>query len=57
MSRSNKAPLLAVAAMIGAMSLLAACHTVEGVGQDVQSAGSAVSTTAEQTHDGNPNTP
>ncbi|MDX2276853.1 MAG: entericidin A/B family lipoprotein [Hyphomonadaceae bacterium] len=57
MSRSTKTPLLAMAAVIGALSVLAACNTVEGVGEDVQAAGQAVEETAQETNDGNPNTP
>lgn len=56
MSRKLTAPLVAFAALIGASSL-AACNTVEGVGQDVQQAGEAIEETAEETHDGNPHTP
>jgi predicted small secreted protein len=48
--------LIAFAALVGATSL-AACNTVEGVGEDVQAAGQAVEETAEETHDGNPQTP
>lgn len=57
MSSTKKAPLLAMAAMIGALSVLAACNTVEGVGEDVTAAGQAVEQTAQETNDGNPNTP
>lgn len=57
MSRPNKAPLLAIATVIGALSVLAACNTVEGVGEDVQAAGHAVEQTAQESNDGNPNTP
>jgi predicted small secreted protein len=56
MSRAITAPLIALAAMIGAVSL-SACNTVEGVGEDVQAAGETIDETAEQTNDGNPNTP
>lgn len=48
--------LLALAAMIGVVTL-GACNTVEGVGEDVREAGDAIDNTAEQTNDGNPNTP
>jgi entericidin B len=48
--------LIAFAALMGAGSL-AACNTVEGVGEDVQAAGQAVEETAEESHDGNPETP
>lgn len=51
-----KAPLFALACIIAAASL-GACNTVEGVGEDVTTAGQAIDTTAEQTHDGNPRTP
>lgn len=56
MSRKFTAPLIAFAALIGA-SALTACNTVEGVGQDVQTAGQAVEETAQEANDGNPNTP
>jgi predicted small secreted protein len=56
MSRKFTSPLIAFAALIGASSL-AACNTVEGVGQDVQAAGQEIEETAEETHDGNPQTP
>ncbi len=48
--------LIAFAALVGAGSL-AACNTVEGVGEDVQAAGQQLEETAEETHDGNPQTP
>jgi predicted small secreted protein len=38
-------PTLPIAALLAA-TLLAACHTVEGVGQDVSSTGHAVSNAA-----------
>jgi predicted small secreted protein len=57
MSSPTKAPLLVMAAMIGALSVLAACNTVEGVGEDAQAVGRTVEETAQQTNDGNPNTP
>jgi predicted small secreted protein len=56
MSRKFTSPLIAFAALIGASSL-AACNTVEGVGEDVQAAGEEIEETAEETHDGNPQTP
>lgn len=56
MSRKFTSPLIALAALVGAVSL-SACNTVEGVGQDVQQAGEAVEQAAEETNDGNPNTP
>ena len=56
MSRKKTLPLVALVALIGAMSL-SACNTVRGAGQDVTAAGHAVSRTAEQANDGNPNTP
>jgi predicted small secreted protein len=34
--------------LCGALSFLAACNTVEGVGEDVQSAGRAVERTADK---------
>lgn len=57
MSRKFKTPLIAFAALVGAGSFLAACNTVEGVGEDVTQAGEVIDETAEQTNDGNPNTP
>lgn len=56
MSRKITSPLIALAALVGAVSL-GACNTVEGVGEDVQAAGQAVEQTAEETNDGDPNTP
>jgi predicted small secreted protein len=56
MSRKITSPLIGFAALIGATSL-AACNTVEGVGEDVQQAGEAVDEAAEEANDGNPNTP
>ncbi|MFO1018054.1 MAG: entericidin A/B family lipoprotein [Hyphomonadaceae bacterium] len=56
MSRKITSPLIALAALIGAGSL-AACNTVEGVGEDVTATGQAIEQTAEETNDGNPNTP
>lgn len=56
MSRRINAVLIAFAALVGASSL-AACNTVKGAGQDVQSAGQAVEETADDLNDGNPNTP
>ena len=56
MSRKFTAPLIAFAALIGAGSL-AACNTVEGVGEDVTATGQAIEQTAEETNDGKPNTP
>lgn len=56
MSRKITSPLIVLAALIGASSLTA-CNTVEGVGQDVQAAGQQLEETAEETHDGNPQTP
>ncbi len=55
MSRKFTAPFVALAA-IGAFTL-GACNTVEGVGEDVTAAGEAVDQAAEETNDGNPNTP
>jgi predicted small secreted protein len=34
--------------LCGALSVVAACNTVEGVGEDVQSAGKAVERTADK---------
>lgn len=56
MSRKITSPLVALAAVMGAVSL-SACNTVEGVGEDVEAAGAAIEQTAEETNDGNPNTP
>jgi predicted small secreted protein len=56
MSRKILSPLIAFAALAGAISV-AACNTVEGVGEDVQEAGEAVDEAAEEANDGNPNTP
>ncbi len=50
-------PLVAIALLVAAGSLVTACHTVEGAGQDVQQAGQAVEQTAHEANDGNPNTP
>jgi predicted small secreted protein len=55
MSRKFTSPLVALAAL-GAFGL-AACNTVEGVGEDVEAAGQAIEQTAEETNDGDPNTP
>jgi len=49
-------PLLALAAVAGTFAL-AACNTVEGAGEDISAAGAAIEETAEETHDGDPNTP
>ena len=40
-----------IAAVTFATIMLAGCETVKGVGKDVSSAGSAVTTTAAQTQD------
>ena len=56
MSRKITSPLIALAALVGAGSL-AACNTVEGVGEDVEQAGETIDNTAEDLNDGNPNTP
>lgn len=53
---SVKSPLLAMAAIMAVVSL-GACNTVQGVGEDVQATGQAIEETAEETNDGNPNTP
>ena len=34
------------------MGLLSACHTVEGVGRDIESAGDSIKDTAQDCHDG-----
>jgi entericidin B len=56
MQRSNTSPFIALAFAIGTLGL-AACNTVEGAGEDIQQAGEHIEETAEETHDGNPNTP
>ncbi|MEZ6022822.1 MAG: entericidin A/B family lipoprotein [Hyphomonadaceae bacterium] len=56
MSRTITTPLIALVAMLGAVSL-SACNTVEGVGEDVEQAGQAIDQAAEENNDGNPNTP
>jgi predicted small secreted protein len=56
MSRKITSPLVALAALVGAVSL-GACNTVEGVGEDVEQAGESIDDTAEDLNDGNPNTP
>ena len=43
-------PLFALAALLGAGSL-AACNTVQGVGEDVEAAGQAVDEAAEEAQD------
>lgn len=48
-------PLMALA-FLGATAL-AACNTVEGVGEDVTAAGQAVEQTAQESNDGDPSTP
>lgn len=56
MSRKYMTPLVALVTLLGAGSL-AACNTVEGVGQDAQEAGEAIEEAAEEANDGDPNTP
>lgn len=56
MSRKITSPLVALAALMGAVSL-GACNTVEGVGEDVRDAGEAVDNAAEEANDDDPNTP
>ncbi len=53
--RKFTSPFIALA-LFGATAL-AACNTVEGVGEDVQAAGQAVEETAQEANDGNPDTP
>jgi predicted small secreted protein len=53
---NSKTPLIALAALMAAGSL-AACNTVEGAGRDIQTAGDAIEETAQETNDGNPQTP
>jgi predicted small secreted protein len=40
--------ILALLALVGAMPLLAACHTTAGAGQDLSSAGHAIEHSADQ---------
>lgn len=47
MTRRFTSPLIALAALAGAAAL-GACNTMEGVGEDVQSAGEAIEDTAEE---------
>jgi predicted small secreted protein len=54
---SRKLTFMAFAALIGASSFLAACNTVEGAGRDVQAAGQGIEQSAQESNDGNPNTP
>lgn len=56
MSRTFTSPLVALAALVGASSL-GACNTVEGFGEDLQTAGQSLEETAEESHDGDPQTP
>lgn len=49
MSRKIVSPLLALALLAGVS--LAACNTVEGVGEDVTAAGQAVDEAAEEAQD------
>jgi predicted small secreted protein len=56
MSRKFTSPLIALALLAGGVSL-SACNTVEGVGEDVEAAGQAVDEAAEESNDGNPQTP
>lgn len=56
MSRKITSPLVALAAIFGTAAL-GACNTVQGVGEDVQAAGSAIEEAAEESNDGDPNTP
>lgn len=46
-------PIAAVAALFGA-GMLGACNTVEGVGEDVEAAGSALEREAEEANPGGP---
>ncbi|MBC7768175.1 MAG: entericidin A/B family lipoprotein [Phycisphaerales bacterium] len=55
MTKKITAPLVALAAF--SAFALGACNTVEGVGEDVQTAGETIEETAKQTNDGNPRTP
>lgn len=45
---SKLARTLSVAALLGAIASLSACHTVEGVGKDVQEVGEEVEEAAEE---------
>lgn len=44
-SKTNRIAVLA--AVLGAMTMVAACNTVEGVGQDLKSGGKAIERTAD----------
>ena len=57
MSRNYSAALVALAALVSAVSLGACSNTLRGAGQDIENAGSNVEETARETNDGNPNTP
>ena len=41
--------LLSVSALLGVIGALSACHTIEGVGKDVQEVGEEVEEVAEDT--------
>ena len=41
--------ILSVATLLGVIGTLSACHTVEGVGKDVQEVGEEVEEAAEET--------
>ena len=41
--------VLSVATLLGAIGALSACHTIEGVGKDVQEVGEGVEEAAEDT--------
>ncbi len=56
MSNKTATPLIALA-LLGAVSLGACSNTLAGAGQDIENAGEEIEETANETHDGNPNTP
>jgi entericidin B len=49
MRRSFASAMLAMFVLAGAASVLAACNTTRGFGEDLSSAGHALSNSAEQT--------
>ncbi|MBL8550481.1 MAG: entericidin A/B family lipoprotein [Hyphomonadaceae bacterium] len=48
--------LTALGFVLSALAV-SACNTVEGAGKDIQQTGQAIEETAEETNDGDPNTP
>ena len=45
---SRRAAALALVALLGAATTLAACNTTEGVGEDISAAGDALSRSADK---------